>query len=226
MDHAHLELHHPLSNDDLPGDYKVKLQAGWQGCPEAVLGISLQSSTQLMVHGPKLHDFIRRIRQRVHPPAILLGDSLHRYDFTELPPEQAYQRSLSIGDDWLDENAAILHEIPVTRWDEVRNLPSFSDHYDTIEKMERSDPRFHKLLEADTERFLRKRTRTREAEIASRAFLKEELAGVLAWFSGRHVAFFYNGSFLASKCYLIENSDLRLANCTIRRRRLRRNRAA
>ncbi|WP_269537076.1 hypothetical protein [Cerasicoccus fimbriatus] len=174
-----------------------------------------------MISGPKLRDSLDKLKERVGPTTLILVDTLHRYDFAERQSDDAEAFARSLGDKWLAENADYIGNTPVCRWDDILGMPAFPAYLQLVNEMDSQDERFHACLDSDIARYFTNRAASEDVVNASRRFIKEEIAGFLAFAEGQSLAYFYHGSFMQSVLYADSKLSMNTAECPIRCKRLK-----
>lgn len=201
--------------------YSVKLSSGWKDSTEAALQVSLKANISEMIRGSKLRDSLDKLKERIGPTALILVDTLHRHDYNAQSPDEAETFARTLGDKWLHANAEFIGNTPVCRWNQVLALPAYPAYQRQIDAMEHQDEQFRQCIQEDVDRYFENREKTQEAVEASRRFIKEEIAGFLAYAEGRDLAYFYHGSFMRSLLYADEQMGVNIAQCPISCKRLK-----
>ncbi len=129
------------------GQYKVKVKntAKWSDFDRVAFDISVG---QAYHEGAKFTAAIDWANARFDTVVINVNDSLqrfnHMFDFG-LSEEQARQKAVKEGDDWLQRNAASLrtvNKLQVERWENWRTRPDFKQTFDQVKSLYMQNAQF------------------------------------------------------------------------------------
>lgn len=183
----------------------------WRSHDRITLGISVGAHYH---EGAKFAATMRWVEQHFQSCAILVCDSLHRYNEPQYYAgdlETALATSIKNGTDWLERNSIAITSasIPcaVTRWEDWRLHPDFHATYEQIARVHADDAGLRDSVDESVQRYLRHHPAANEdisgqrAE-GSRFYILEELAGLTLFARQNGTWEAYAGSKIAALDYL------------------------
>lgn len=125
--------------------YKVRARRGqdWRKFDTVRLEISIGEEQH---EGMKLCAAVDWAVNNFKKVVVLVADTQQRFNFMfeGLPEEEAFNRALKAGDDWLQKYSEILSSpaIEMVRWEDVKQAPEWKDLYRNIKSLYETSPAF------------------------------------------------------------------------------------
>ena len=172
--------------------------------------------------GEKFAATVDWLRPRFKRVIVCVNDTLqqHNYRFNEhLPEQQAFEKSLKAGREWLDRNAMIISTLPhvsVHRWEDWKAHPGFAQTYEKTLRLYAENAEFRAAVDENIRAFWDRRADRRNLSDAYRfaefremgkAYLLEETAGFSLMFAQNRAVDIYPGSVLLP-CVLFQGRKI------------------
>ncbi|MFI2074869.1 tRNA-dependent cyclodipeptide synthase [Streptomyces triculaminicus] len=121
--------------------------------------ILLVSVGQRYHEGDKLRATVELVnRSGFKQLTIAVADTLQRTNYLHLSPEEAYERALREGDEWLERNEKVLGQLSVSnevlRWDETLQDPEYGAFRERVERAYAEDPGYRAAVDATIGKFI------------------------------------------------------------------------
>ncbi len=163
--------------------YKIKAKpaASQTGAKTVCLNISMNNTNQT---GDKLLAMVQWVNENFEKCIVNVSDSLQRHNLQSqgLANDNAYKKSLELGNQWLKENKTILDQIQIpykiVRWEHWLNLGKVKNLKTTLYALYQTSETFRSCVDTDISNWIARQgiETTSKAYQNGLAFLLEEFA--------------------------------------------------